>query len=211
MLEGLVAFLNKNARDVENRKRYPLSIIDKGSSLTTDTIVGKGSHILGGAIINHSEIGNYSYVNRNAIIQNTFIGNYCSIANDVNIGLGKHPLNLQSLSPIFYKKDNTFNIQIVNENIEFEEYERIIIGHDVWIGAKAVILDGVSIASGAVVAAGAVVTKNVPPYAVVGGVPAKIIKFRFEKEKIDELLNSEWWLKDPKEVYRLLYKIPHRF
>lgn len=201
LLEGLVDFFNKHARDVENRKRFPLSIIDKGSSFTPDSIIGKGSRILSGAIINNSELGNYTYVNRNALIQNTVIGNYCSIAHDVNIGLGKHPLHLPSLSPVFYRKKNPLKIQIVSEDVDYNEYEKINIGHDVWIGARAVIMDGVSIATGAVVAAGAVVTKDVPPYAIVGGVPAKIIKYRFGKEKVDELLHSEWWFKDPKEVY----------
>lgn len=202
LLEGLIAFFNRHARDVENRKRYPLAIIDKGSSFTPDTIIGKGSHILGGAIINNVEIGNYTYINRNSLIQNTTIGDYCSIANDVSIGLGNHPLYLPSLSPMFYRKKNTFEIQIVNEDLDYNEYERIKIEHDVWIGARVVIMDGVSIATGAVVAAGAVVTKDVPPYAIVGGVPAKIIRYRFDNVKIDRLLQSEWWLLDPKEAHK---------
>ncbi len=72
------------------------------------------------------------------------------------------------------------------------------IGNDVWIGANVLILDGVTIGNGAIIAAGAVVTKDVPPYAVVGGVPAKIIKYRFNKEEIDFLEQLKWWEKDEK-------------
>lgn len=75
----------------------------------------------------------------------------------------------------------------------FEEFEKIGIGNDVWIGANVIILDGIEIGDGAVVAAGSVITKSVPPYAIVGGVPAKIIRYRFEKDKIEKLLILKWW------------------
>jgi len=75
----------------------------------------------------------------------------------------------------------------------FEELKRTQIGNDVWIGARAIVLDGISIGDGAVIAAGAVVTKDVPPYAIVGGVPAKLIRYRFEDDVIQELLKWKWW------------------
>ena len=119
-------------------------------------------------------------------MQNTTIGNYCSIARNVSIGLGLHPLNLFSTSPIFYKRQNALLLDLISKDNEFKEYQPITIGNDVWIGANAIIMDGITIGNGAVIAAGAVVTKNVPAYAIMGGVPAKLIKYRFaEGERIE--------------------------
>ena len=198
--KAIFSIVNEKARDIENQRRYSNAVVDGGSSFTPDSTVGTKSHILSGAIINHSHIGDYSYCNKNVQIQNAIIGNYCSIANDVVIGLGKHPLNLFSTSTVFYRKENTLNVKLVEKDYEFDEYLPVSIGSDVWIGARAIIMDGVNIGDGAVVAAGAVVTKDVPPYAIVAGVPSKIIKYRFEKNKIKELLESKWWKMKPSEV-----------
>ncbi|TLU65218.1 CatB-related O-acetyltransferase [Thalassotalea litorea] len=104
-----------------------------------------------------------------------------------------HPKDYFTTSPLFYRVKNTFKLNIVNEDLEFDEYSRVTIGNDVWIGARAIILDGVKIGDGAIIAANAVVTKDVPPYAIVTGVPAKINSYRFEKERINELLKLKWW------------------
>jgi len=201
LLIKLFALAKQGARDLHNKYSFNGAIIDKGSSFTTDSTVGQDSHILSGGLINHSHIGKYTYCGKNAFIQNTTIGNYCSIANDVVMGLGAHPLNLFSTSPVFYKSDNTLKIQLVNEDLDFEEYKAIIVGSDVWIGARVIIMDGVTIGHGAVVAAGAVVTKDIPPYAIVGGIPAKIIKYRFRELERENLLISKWWEGNPENVY----------
>lgn len=158
---------------------------------------------LRGSVVNHSQIGSYSYVNYNCCIQNAIIGNYCSISTNVSIGLGAHPLHLFSTSPVFYKASNTLKVKLIKEDIEFDEYKPIRIGSDVWIGTKASILDGVTIGHGACVAAGAVVTKDVPAYAVVGGIPAKIIKYRFDSETIKTLLQTGWWEKSAEQVHAM--------
>lgn len=104
---------NAAARDIDNKRRYSSSIIDKGCSFTPDCKIGKKSHILEKTILNHTIIGDYTYIGRNSLIQNCVIGNYCSISHEVILGLGTHPLNLFSTSPLFYRKRNTFNIQII--------------------------------------------------------------------------------------------------
>jgi acetyltransferase-like isoleucine patch superfamily enzyme len=161
-------------------------------------------HILSNTIVNNSTIESYSYVGKNCIIQNTQISKFCSIANDVCIGLGSHPLTNFSTSPIFYRKKNPFDLDFIDENLDFEEYKQISIGPDVWIGSRVIILDGINIGTGAVIAANSVVTKNVAPYAIVAGVPAKLIRFRFNEAIVQRLLNSKWWELDLNDIKSFL-------
>lgn len=200
LIKQLLKLANNGARDIENQSRFRNSIIDSGSTFSLDTTVGKCTRILEGCVINWSQIGSYSYVNKNTLIQNAKIGNYCSIASNVKIGLGRHPINLFSTSTLFYTTKNTFNIKLIENDLDFQEYLPIIIEHDVWIGTGAIVMDGVRIGNGAIIAAGAVVTKDVAPFAIVGGIPAKIIKYRFSENIREQLLEKEWWLKEPHEV-----------
>lgn len=201
LIKELCQLANKGARDLIYKRKFPNAIIDNGCCFSDDTQIGTTSHILRGCLINHSIIGNYTYIGQNSRFQNTKIGNYCSVASDVICGLGNHPLNLFSTSPLFYRMNNTFKIRIVDKDLDFPEYKSINIGHDVWIGSRAIILDGVNIGNGAIIAAGAVVTKDVPPYAIVAGIPSKIIKFR--DKKVSE---NEWWNLAPQDVWNLYKK-----
>ena len=203
IVKGLISFANNNARDLQNILRFPGSKIEKGCFISNKTKIGERTLIKQNTRINFSEIGFYSYISHNSLIQNATIGNYCSIANDVFIGLGQHPLNMFSTSPIFYKSKNPLKQKLLEEDKEFKEYKQINIGNDVWIGARAVILDGVTIGNGAVIGASAVVTKDVPPYAIVTGIPAGIIKYRFSEDICNELLNSNWWEKSPEQAFDL--------
>ena len=123
---------------------------------------------------------------------NAFVGNYSVIAKDCEIGLGVHPTSYLTCHSIFYKNSPWgFHPEWVKPIVGIERVSHI--GNDVWIGAKSIIMDGVTIGDGAIVAAGSVVTKDVPPFAVVGGAPAKFIKYRFSPEVIDRLNDIQWW------------------
>lgn len=203
-IKVFIHLVNDSARDMENKARYPHAIIDKGCSFTRTTKVGEHSHILKNCILNNSNIGNYTYIGRGSLIQNSTIGNYCSIAHEVILGLGKHPLNLFSTSPLFYRKRNPLNIEIVKKDFGFIEYEPITIGNDVWIGARAIIMDGVKVGDGAVIAAGAIVTKDVAPFSIVGGVPAKVIKYRTSEDRRERNEKQDWYFLSPQEAYKLM-------
>jgi acetyltransferase-like isoleucine patch superfamily enzyme len=181
------------SRDIYNKLRFKQSIVDKKCCIDATSRLAPNCHLLEGVVFLNSSIRSHSYIGKNSTIQNTRIGAFCSIASNVQIGLGQHPLNLFSTSPLFYRKINTFKVQAIDRDNPFLEYRPIEIGNDVWIGLQSIILDGVKIGDGAVVAAGSVVTKDIPPYAIFAGVPAKLVRYRFSREKIEALTNSKWW------------------
>ncbi|OGA13627.1 MAG: hypothetical protein A3H32_09190 [Betaproteobacteria bacterium RIFCSPLOWO2_02_FULL_63_19] len=139
------------------------------------------------------EIGDMSYVSHGSRIMNATIGKFTCVGPECLIGLGRHPAEaFVSSHPAFYSTLKQSQVSFVDEQ-KFEEFQSIRIGNDVWIGARAIILDGASIGDGAIVAAGAVVAGSVPPYAIVGGVPAKVVRHRFDEAVVAQLLASRWW------------------
>ena len=138
-------------------------------------------------------LGDFTYIANNTNITNTDIGKYCCIASDVLIGLGKHPSHTFVYShPIFFSTLGQSQISFAEKSY-FCELSNTKIGHDVWIGARVIIIGGITIGNGAIIAAGAVVTKDVPAYAIVGGVPANIIRYRFNIDQIKYLEKIQWW------------------
>lgn len=139
----------------------------------------------------HTNFGKHSYTGMNTVIMHTDIGKFCSISWSVTIGPGEHDYNNTTSHSFLYNNFNKLR------SIDSPKYNRFIkpcvIGNDVWIGCNATVLRGVTVGHGAVIAANAVVTKDVPPYAIVGGVPAKILKYRFSEDIIKALLKLEWW------------------
>lgn len=163
-----------------------LSFIDEATELSRNNRFGKGTNI------NVSKIGRHTYI-VNARIARANIGAFCSIGPEVIIGgLGTHPTNFVSTHPVFYSQLCQSGITFSTENL-VEELKSVTVGNDVWIGARAMILDGVSIGDGAIIAAGAVVAADVPPYAIVGGVPARVIRYRFPEDVVSILLDWKWW------------------
>lgn len=140
-----------------------------------------------------STMGDYSYMGRNSSLVCADIGKFCSIAGGATIGLGVHTLKYVSTSPIFTERCNGTGHSWIDKDVNNACYSRVTIGNDVWIGTKTIIMGGVTIGNGAVIGAGAIVTKNVPPYAIVGGVPAKVIRYRFTEDIIVRLQKIAWW------------------
>ena len=146
--------------------------------------------------LNEVRLGDFTYVANNTNISKTTIGKFCAIGPDCKVGLGKHPSSIfVSTHPIFFSTLGQAQITFADVDY-FDEFENITIGNDVWLGANVIVVDGVNISDGAIISAGSVVTKNIPPYAIVGGVPAKIIRYRFKKDEIEKLLKLKWWDKD---------------
>ena len=156
-------------------------------------------------IIDSCTIDAHTYIQKRSNIFNCDIGKFCSIASGVTIGPGIHKVDGVSTHPAFFIYNTPLICKFAQQD-NFETSKRITIGNDVWIGEKAVILDGITIGTGAIIAAGAVVTKDVSAYSIVGGVPAKHIKYRFDEQIILALLKSEWW-ELPEENLRQNYKL----
>ncbi|OXG08779.1 transferase family hexapeptide repeat protein [Flavobacterium araucananum] len=153
--------------------------------------------IMSSAILSgENEIGEYTYIGFNSIITKSKIGRYCSIAGNVSIGIGEHKINRVSTNSIFYK--NPWETLTEKE---------CVIGNDVWIGTNSVIRRGVTIGDGAVVGANSFVNKDVKPFEVVAGAPAKFIKMRFPDSTIERIQKSDWWSKELKEAKSLIEKL----
>ena len=150
------------------------------------------------AIYDHSnfsgEIGYGSYIGNNCSIIGT-IGRFTSIAAEVKNTLGVHPFATPyaTTSPMFYSVNKQSGLTFAKEQLFDEMRSPITIGNDCWIGQRVFFVGGLIIGDGAVVLAGAIVTKDVPPYAIVGGVPAKILRYRYDEETIKFLLEKKWW------------------
>lgn len=141
----------------------------------------------------NTQVGRFTYFAENVRVRNCVMGPFCSIGAHVIIGeLAKHPTGMISTHPLMYSASPVCGIVFVKKT-RIVEFESVFVGADVFIGTHAMIFPGISLGVGSIVAAGAVVTKNVPPYAIVAGVPAKIIRYRFSEEVISELIKTEWW------------------
>lgn len=153
-------------------------------------------------IITNSQVGYGTYIGHDVELNNIKIGRYTSIAPNVEFIAGEHPTEkFVSIHPAFYSIVKQAGFTYVDQQM-FEEFRYAndtffsILGNDVWIGQGASIMEGVTIGDGAVIAAKAVVTHDVPPYAIWGGVPARHIRYRFNEEQIQWLLNFKWWEKE---------------
>lgn len=156
-----------------------------------NSLIHPTSKVEAGSEINNSVFGKHSFCGYNCEINHCDIGSFCSIANNVIVGGGMHPIDWVSTSPVFYEGRDSVKAKFSEH--KREPVKRTTIGHDVWIGQNVIIKQGVNIGTGAVVGMGSIVTKNVEPYTIVAGNPAKMIRKRFDDNIISVLLKSEWW------------------
>lgn len=182
-----IKFIIGGIRNLFNPYISSLAFVSSNNELDDKVAIYRG------AKIRNSKVGAYSYIGPHSEVENAVIGRFCSISDHCRLGMGTHNTDQISTSPIFTQKINGTKSQWVNKNINDSPLLKVKVGNDVWVGSRAMILGGVEVGDGAIIGAGAVVTKNVPAYAIVGGVPAKIIKYRFSEDLIKLLLELRWW------------------
>ncbi|WP_157798770.1 CatB-related O-acetyltransferase [Chryseobacterium geocarposphaerae] len=158
-----------------------------------NVVFGKYNWIGINVTIINSSVDDFSYIAEGSVICETKIGKFCSIGPNVRIAPGKHPTHtFASTHPSIYSNPYNLLKNFSKEDI-FEYKKDVVIGNDVWIGANAIILNGVKIGDGAIIGANTVVTSDVESYAIVVGSPSKLVKHRFSEEEIDYLLKLKWW------------------
>jgi len=175
------------------RPKLAETVIDTTVNLR-ETTIGRCCEVLGDSALEYSELGDYSYLGPGCVIADAQIGRFCAIAAQVRIGAPNHPLDRPSqhrftYSPEYYisaaQRDHAFFQQ--------RRADRVLVGNDVWIGHAVIVMPGVKVGDGAVLAAGAVVTRDVAPYTIVVGVPARQIRERFNREIAAQLARIAWW------------------
>jgi hypothetical protein len=183
---------------ISTKKRYFINKYLKKNKLDPSVKIGANVEMIqctfaeNAAVAHHasirfSNIGRFTSIGRYAKITHSDIGSFCAVSWDLTINAVQHPLNHLTVHAFPYIPEYGLT------DARKDSVKRVKVGNDVWIGANSVIMPGITIGNGAVIAANAVVTKDVPDYAVVGGVPAKILKYRFESEIVERLKKSEWW------------------
>lgn len=182
----------------------------RGKAISNSQI-HKTSKVEAGSEIVNSTFEKHSYCGYNCMIINCNVGSFSSIANNVVIGGAMHSIDFVSTSPVFEEGKNSIKTKYYKHPAK--PTIRTIIGHDVWIGHGAIIKQGVIIGNGAVIGMGSVVTKDVEPYTIVGGNPAKEIRKRFEKSIVEGLQASRWWDFNDKKIkkYAPYFNKPEEF
>lgn len=176
-----------------------------------EAVVDKTAAVCSGVRFYRGKIGKYSYIGNNSFVSDTDIGSFTSISTDCYIGGTSHPTDWVSTSPVFHKWENIMKKNLARH--EFEIFKRTTIGNDVWIGNRVMIKAGVKISDGAVIGMGSIVTKDVGPYEIWAGNPARLIRKRFDNETIDTFEKIKWWEWDDRKIekYAAYFSDPNEF
>jgi phosphonate metabolism protein (transferase hexapeptide repeat family) len=179
--------------DASRRPKIAETIIDPTARLR-EAAIGRRCEILANTRVEYAALGDYSYLGENCDVADAAIGKFTAIANAVRIGAPNHPMGRPSQHrftscPEYYEASATRDRGFFADR----RAAKVTIGNDCWIGHGAIILPSVIVGDGAVIAAGAVVSRNVPPYTIVGGVPARPIRRRFPDAVAERLVRIAWW------------------
>lgn len=206
MIKLLVNVLKSLWRCIQRHKLSKQNIRIYKTAIFNDKSTFGGHNSIGAkTVVSDSQIGRYTYLGKNNKLDRVSIGKFCSIGSNIKILDSTHPTReFVSTSPVFYSTLRQCGTTFVTRD-KFEEHlsggeSKLIIGNDVWIGDDVTFMAGITIGDGAIIGTGALVTKNVPPFAICGGVPAKVIRCRFAQEQIDFLQAIKWWDKDEQWV-----------
>ncbi len=199
LIKNYIKYLigNSSLKIIYDHLKYNRKYKTNGVYIGFETVIRnsnlkKDVYISDNCLIQKCTIGEKTYVNSNTNINNAEIGNFCSIGSNVQIGVGNHPTYMISTHPTFYSNNKAFKTY-ADKMYYLNESEPIKIGHDVWIGSNVCILNNISIGNGSILAFGSVITHDVPDFAIVAGVPGRIIKFRFSEEDVKLINASNWW------------------
>lgn len=184
-------FKARDGSDLRFRDREPR--IHPSASLK-ECRLGRATEVAERVFMRDTVLGDYSYVERHSELRFAEVGKFCSIASNVVVNALNHPLDRVTTHKISYRPNEYFRFASLDKDLrESRQAARVTIGNDVWIGTGAIILPGITIADGAVVGASAVVTRDVEPYAIVSGMPARRRRFRFDTQTAGRLLALGWW------------------